>query len=726
MRWLQKIWFAIEEPLRFLKPLRMVVIAMVLLFWALLWSDQGQDAVRILIEVDERDTNWPWSLWFCAMVTCAALQVWYWSRQLLRIDFPQYAPRAAGADGDRQGVTSRDLAERHPILEQWTPRILGISIYLAAAEAIRRAARDANRKAGDHTSVMALTTILGLLALAVVFGFFVWGRSRFHPGAHDRVGSAATFGRLSRRILLPVVLEVVFLVWTAVAPLSAGHWFPAPSLLMISAALWAGIASFVVYWSDRYRLPFTTVALFLAVLMGRCNDNHEVRTLTVRQGGGDVTHRQAIDVTFNDWYRRLAAKYLNEPEPPVFLVATEGGGIRAAYWTAAVLTAIQDQAPQFSDHLFAISGVSGGAVGGMVFTALLADPVPGDAIHAPSREPTLASTLRSRAQRIMSYDFLAPTLASLLHADFVQRFLPGGFVPDRAKAFETAWERAYRIGSSPVSKPDDDDFLATSFLRMYSDRPAALLPSLFLNSTEVETGKRVITSNCALGDGAIPDAEDLLLSLGRDVRLSTAAHNSARFTYVSPAGSVLSAGGALRYHVVDGGYFEDSGAQTALDVIRIIRNKSVVPHIHLLLIRFVPLRPAVVPEHFVNEVLSPLRALLQTRNARGDLAVAEAKGLCSTSQDTYCHSFVLSQLSSDAMMPLGWLLAPRTRANIDLQVGPQVELPPATAPAVRKSVQENVDELREIVKLLRGKPAPDQPDKEQEDAEDLERKSAPD
>jgi len=721
MRLLQRIWSAIEEPLHFLKPLRMVAIPMALLFWGLLWSDQGQDAVRTLIEVDERLINWHANVIFCAMVTLAALQVWYWSRQLLRYDFPQYPPRVAGAGGKRDGATSHDLAMRHPRLDRWTPRILGISIYLVAAGAIGLAARDANRTAGDHTSVMALTTSVALLILAIGFGFFVVVRHRWVAEAHERVAPDETFGRVTRRILLStVVAELLFLIWTAVTPLTAGLVFPAPSLLMISAALWVGLGSFVVYWSDRFRLPFTTAALLLAVVMSGFNDNHEVRTLTVAKGGGEVALRRPIGATFVDWYHRLMAKYPNEPQPPVFLVATEGGGIRAAYWTAAVLTAIQDQAPEFSDHLFAISGISGGSVGGTVFTALLADRQPADPARQPKPEPPPGSALRSRAQRIMSYDFLGPTLASLLHADLAQRFLPGGFVPDRAKAFETAWERAYRIQSGSDGKRDDD-FLATSFLRMYSDRPTALLPSLFLNSTEVETGQRVIASNCALGD-AIPDARDLLLSLGRDVRLSTAAHNSARFTYVSPAGSVVSAGGALLYHVVDGGYFEDSGAQTALDLIRIIRKYPGVPRIHLVLISFRPLlAPVASPERFVNEALSPLRALLHTRNARGDLAVAEVKGLCGTPQDLQCHPFVLTQLSRDTVIPLGWLLAPRTRANIDLQVGPQVE--PATDPAIRKLVQANVDQLREIVFQVSGRRAPSRPDEAQVDADAMEQKA---
>ena len=61
---------------------------------------------------------------------------------------------------------------------------------------------------------------------------------------------------------------------------------------------------------------------------------------------------------------------------------------------------------------------------------------------------------------------------------------------------------------------------------------------------------------------------------------STAAHNSARFTYVSPAGKLVSSGeksqnrshsgkkSQNRGYVIDGGYFENYGALTALELAR--------------------------------------------------------------------------------------------------------------------------------------------------------------
>ena len=47
------------------------------------------------------------------------------------------------------------------------------------------------------------------------------------------------------------------------------------------------------------------------------------------------------------------------------------GGLRAAYWTATVLGELHDRIDHFDQHLFAVSGVSGGSVGASVYRALI-------------------------------------------------------------------------------------------------------------------------------------------------------------------------------------------------------------------------------------------------------------------------------------------------------------------------------------------------------------------
>src|SRR5262249_45065931 len=161
--------------------------------------------------------------------------------------------------------------------------------------------------------------------------------------------------------------------------------------------------------------------------------------------------------------------------------------------------------------------------------------------------------IRFAAQQMLSYDALAPALGSLLHADLVQRFLPVGFIPDRAQALEKGWERGWRTHIRDANNARDN-FFDSGFVKMYRDNADALVPYLFLNTTSVEIGHRSIESYCAIDGHEILDSADTLADLASDVRLSTAALNSARFTYFSPAGTVHEGSNAITGHVVDGGY----------------------------------------------------------------------------------------------------------------------------------------------------------------------------
>src|SRR5205823_11248074 len=106
--------------------------------------------------------------------------------------------------------------------------------------------------------------------------------------------------------------------------------------------------------------------------------------------------------------------------------------------------------------------------------------------------------------------------------------------------------------------------------------------ALFLIGTSVEKGNRIITSNLRITNFFIDaqDAAKKLSSLGSKpadvgchIRLSTAAHMSARFTYVSPAGRFPDGS-----HIVDGGYFENSAATAAYENATRIKERCAVPN----------------------------------------------------------------------------------------------------------------------------------------------------
>jgi hypothetical protein len=250
---------------------------------------------------------------------------------------------------------------------------------------------------------------------------------------------------------------------------------------------------------------------------------------------------------------------------PMVIVATAGGGIRAAYWTASVLERIKsDLSPNgLRPYLFAISGVSGGSVGATAFDAALA--------HS---DETACGKKCVSSTELLREDFLAPALASGIFKDGPASFLPDLWHDDRGVALEQGFEHASRR------------LLERPFLSLfpYGSEAAAWRPILLLNATHEESGKRIITSHVLIERNVFVDALDGLHLLDSDVRASTAAHNSARFSYISPAGNLgrrkdpdsksWTLGGWERWladwngSVIDGGYFENYGALTALELAR--------------------------------------------------------------------------------------------------------------------------------------------------------------
>ena len=218
--------------------------------------------------------------------------------------------------------------------------------------------------------------------------------------------------------------------------------------------------------------------------------------------------------------------------------------------------------------------------------------------------------------------------------------LTGGsllFSDDRAALVERAWERHYDqvvrgeiptfagqlyqdiVGPS-ASQPDSGLRSRFGFLWGKPAPDGGWLPLLLLNGTSVGTGARVIASDlistraapksdgrqpgrfsiypaafdvfemlskpcekgkvegnaCATAHAGMADAPDA--RAGPDIRLSTAALLSARFPIISPAGIIRAEGdSAVGDRVVDGGYFENAGLTTAMDVARELRRLGVVP-----------------------------------------------------------------------------------------------------------------------------------------------------
>jgi hypothetical protein len=267
---------------------------------------------------------------------------------------------------------------------------------------------------------------------------------------------------------------------------------------------------------------------------------------------------------------------------------------------------------------------------------------------------------------------------------------------DRAKVLEHALESGWTHASSSLNND-----LAGNFLDQWDSTAAA--PTLVINTTEVETGRRNIIAPFDLSASregqyswfyeppGIPlfmrpqplKQDDTLLH--QDIKVSTAAVLSARFPWLLPAGTIEQ--GSANIHLVDGGYFDNSGIETSLDLIERLRslqkayNSEGLPsddirrHFFIYLISIngdfgntPPTRES------PTEISTPIAALLSSREARGLLTEFRAKSMGFFTSDSNLppgyHVLTPARLDhQDYPLALGFQMSLSAQRIIESQIG---------------------------------------------------------
>ena len=325
-------------------------------------------------------------------------------------------------------------------------------------------------------------------------------------------------------------------------------------LLILLLAGWAlpGIAFFL----DRYRVPVLLPLLALSYLTSQVFDtDHYYRLLVPKvqpapaSAPARVAPRTLPSVTPAQAFQ-VAQEKNPEPGHPVVVVATTGGGITAALWTARVLTSLQQElGPGFSRSIRLISSVSGGSVGTMYFLD-----------RFKPQGPPEAEDLRHivDAAGSPSVDAAAWGLA---YPDLWRVFF--GFLVAPNKTLDRGWalEQAWR---SHLLHPD------ATLADWGAGTSAGWLPAAVLNATASETGEQFLLAPPSWGHPW--KGRFFSTSYPKwDLPVSTAARLSATFPWVSPMTRALDAKGrpaAPGFHVADGGYFDNYGVVSVVNWLR--------------------------------------------------------------------------------------------------------------------------------------------------------------
>jgi hypothetical protein len=654
-QWLRGFWWAIAPAF----PALGVFLAGSLL---LLVPDQIRDAFLAGLLAQRFEFVILRSL--VLFVTWGFVSFW-WSRHLLTMarDKPAWLP-AIWMPG----------APENAFIVTWLPRVLGAVIPLIGTVNVIRVGFFAWPELdGYQARVYGWATGFALVAF-LLFVFLSLRRKLwnglFHrmqrmpdrPNVSDRLPSPRDVFWNARFLWLTTGLLTIFVIVVALyfpIPLSRALLGPIGIAPFALAGMVTGFSliALIAEWS---RLPILRALLLWALIWSHYTNNHAVRLSDTQDG---PTTRPDIDQAILDFakiHRDAAGR------PHFLVVATAGGGIRAAYWTGIVLGQLHDDPERLDRDMFAISSVSGGSIGAVFYRAL--------------RSVAYACSFRQSAAMLATADDLSPTLLRFLSTDTLQKFLPFIHVPDRAAALEASFEADWRIGAPrqecPI-KSEDGNLLAAPFHRFWANQAETALPALFINATSVHRGRRMIASTLAFNQEEesvdFPDAVDLVAA-PLNFTVSSAAGISARFPFLGPAGIVENRKGQ-RDELVDGGYFENFGAVTALDIVDRIAAKTPDACITLLQISNDPLLPATPLymdwpgwSNFGPELRPILLGVAHAREARGFYGTLVARRRMNA---LTCGGYANARLDTHdgpALAPLGWVLSTGAARWMDRQL----------------------------------------------------------
>jgi hypothetical protein len=642
-----------------IRLLRFNILLALVVFAIIRWADQFQEAARASLE-DALEGRVQQLISLVVGILALAVANWYWARAIVYLLCPESMRRG-----------QRKQPALHEVAAEFLPRLAGALPLLGLGIAFGEGLWDPAASSQRALSIGVAITGMSFLALFVAFLVLTTYRSRLFP----RPALVNSVGKHQLSELPPWGLRFVRYSLVLWAILLAIFWssdclenlLGAPGIVLLAAATWVGPGSLLAYHGSRHRVPWLVFGALLAVLWSGLdlNDDHYVRSAPAPTIA--PAPLVGIGQTFRSWLSDRRSTWDSaRSRYPVFVIATQGGGIRQAYYTGVLLGYLEDKCPGFSSHVFAISSVSGGSVGASVFDSMLKGGIPKNGSYAGTADATL------------SRDLLAPLLSQGLYPDLLQRFVPGNWwsIADRARALEHSIENASHAASA-------SDQMARPFMALWDDPSRLDIPYLFLNTTMVETGNRVVITPITPGADET-DGFGTLKGLAPELNppLSTAAALSSRFPIVTPVGSVAVPSLGKR-RLADGGYFENSGTATLLDIIESLKDLPDVPEYDLYVIEFrLYERPrdsktgrSLISNHGLGELLSPVRALMNTRTARGETARKNlARYLRSVlAEQAQAHHLVFEVHEDKVALPLGWMLSAEARREIRRQLGTRLK-----------------------------------------------------
>ncbi len=471
------------------------------------------------------------------------------------------------------------------------------------------------------------------------------------------------------------------------------------SLLVGAAATINLFGSWLViaadWWRDEFGMPAVFEALrmwripvFLLLLLWLA-----INTLAFAEPSyydvvtNGTNQRVSVQQAYDDWKAANVGEGVDAV--PLVIVAAEGGGLRAAYWTERVLTELFDEA---DIQPFALSGTSGGSVGIATYLA--------------RQERLGGATGGIGLSDVPDPDFLSAVFQRWFTVDLVHSLLrhePD--VGDRAAALADALAAEIPGLRAPYDyAPSNGSFQPITVFNATDLQDGCLAPLSTLSDlagpavTENDLG--CLDPDRRAADAAgFPGAADVAHDCeGRGMSFATAAVASARSPYVLPAGRLENCTEGV-FYLGDGGYVDNSGAVAAAVILERLESLiaadnaagggCIVPILLQIDNGAETLLPGGQATGNPPQLLIVPTGALAANSARHDVAKVAAAGLVQQPMtdatgrtievtiedaeegrrpiDRYVRIFPLAQAGRDATV--GWMLSQPSKDALETQLG---------------------------------------------------------
>jgi hypothetical protein len=487
---------------------------------------------------------------------------------------------------------------------------------------------------------------------------------------------------LHRQLLTIVCVSIALFFFICFLPISYYSIIGGPGLVVIAFGCWSGLYAGLLYIDfarlRSSKLSFRFVLFLCLVFSSFFNNDHPVRYNIQGYSGSD--NRPELKQHFLKWFANyqkdsVNTLYLLKSDTaksfyPVVFVCAEGGALRTGAFTAQTLSFLQDSIMRHyninvRNSVYAFSGVSGGGLGISFFNAT--------AYLSKADDLKQDTSFSSLAKLFFNEDYLAPVIGKMFYADIVNLFIPFAIEKfDRAIVLEKAWEQ----GFEKVIKKDGRNIFSSDFRNLYSDT-SKNYPAIFINTTEAESGRQCWLSNVRPDTDIIfADKRDLLAyKIRGGINYSTMTNFSSRFPLFSPAATVIQDEGK-KFHYVDGGYVENTGAGTMLEILQALTPvfdslalkdsnhlKPVIIKPFVLILQYNQYNNGPVANiNFANEFSEVINGIYNTRNGRATAALEQIQ--------RYTHklggeTFILPLEKTGSEVPMNWVLSKKSLLKIE-------------------------------------------------------------